>query len=133
MKWFTVALLIAGSGFVLHASLDGSYLLPLDNEAIRYATEPLHDSVTTLQKIRSGEVKLEFDPQFGYLPAVLKALKVPVSSQVLVFSKTSFQAPRISPRTPRAIYYNDQAAVGYVKSGDVVEIAAVDPHEGVIF
>ena len=64
---------------------------------------------------------------------MLRELQVPESSQVLVFSKTSFQATRISPRMPRALYFNDQVAVGYVRGGDVVEFTAVDPVGGVIF
>jgi hypothetical protein len=64
---------------------------------------------------------------------MLRLLNVPVSSQVLVFSKTSFQASRISPRTPRALYFNDGVSVGWVKGGDVLELAAVDPRQGVDF
>ena len=33
---------------------------------------------------------------------------------MLVFSKTSFQAARIRPRRPRAIYFNDEVSVAYV-------------------
>ena len=51
----------------------------------------------------------------------------------MVFSKTSFQAPRISPWNPRALYYNDDTSVGYVRGGDVLEIASLDPRQGVIF
>ena len=50
-----------------------------------------------------------------------------------MFSKTSFQAPHISPRNPRAIYFADDAAVGFVRGGDVLELAAVDPRQGVVF
>jgi hypothetical protein len=122
--------------FSVHAlaDLDGSYVLPLDHEAIRYETAPVRDAVTHLrEQLVSGEVKLEFDAARGYLPSLLKALHIPVSSQVLVFSKTSFQAPRISPSTPRALYFDDHVYVGWVRDGDVVEIAAVDPEQGVIF
>ena len=64
---------------------------------------------------------------------MLNALDVPFSSQILVFSKTSFQASRISPRTPRAIYHNDEVTVGWVKGGDVVEFAVADARLGVVF
>ncbi|MDQ6700106.1 MAG: hypothetical protein M3Z36_07960 [Acidobacteriota bacterium] len=122
------------SAICLRAGLEGSYLLPLDHEAIRYASEPLNDVVTDLRNhLEKGEVKLDFDPQFGYVPALLRQLKVPVSSQVLVFSKTSFQSPRISPRTPRALYFNDRVAIGYVRGGDVLELSALDPRQGVVF
>lgn len=126
---------IAALGVVCaFADLDGSYVLPLDDAAIQYATRPLADPVTFLQKrLDRGEAKLGYDPDFGYLISVLKNLDAPVSSQILVFSKTSFQAPRIFPRTPRALYFNDRVAVGWVKGGDVVEVAAADPRQGVVF
>jgi hypothetical protein len=114
--------------------LDGSYVLPLDDSAIQYASRPLADPVTLLEKrIERGEARLDYDPNYGYLISVLRNLNAPVSSQVLVFSKTSFQAPRISTRTPRALYFNDQVAVGWVRGGDVVEMAVVDPRQGVVF
>ena len=126
-----VAVLLAVSAF---AGLDGSYTVPLDDPAIQYATRPLTDPVALLQqRLKRGEARLEYNPDYGYLPSVLRNLQAPVSSQVLVFSKTSFQAARIAPRTPRALYFNDQVAVGWVKGGDVVELASVDPRQGVIF
>jgi hypothetical protein len=70
--------------------------------------------VTRLADRRAkGETKLEFEPDRGYLRALLRALDIPESSQVLVFSKTSLQRERISPRTPRAIYFNDDVLVGF--------------------
>lgn len=50
-----------------------------------------------------------------------------------MFSKTSFQATKISPRNPRAIYFTDDVAVGWVRGGDGYEIAATDPNDGVVF
>ena len=117
-----------------YAGLDGSHVLPQDHEAIGYGKEPPDDAVTRLEKrIAAGETKLEYDPTFGYLLSVLKELKVPSASQILVYSKTSFQAPRISPRMPRALYFNDDVSVGFVRGGDVVEVTAVDPRQGVMF
>ncbi len=116
------------------ADFEGSYILPLDHSAIQYNSAAVADRVAGLQqRLRSGEAKLKFDDRHGYLEAVLKALQVPVSSQVLVFSKTSFQAPRISPRQARALYFTDDVFVGWVPGGDVLEFAAVDPRQGVIF
>jgi hypothetical protein len=116
------------------AGLSGSYVLPLDHEAIQYATVAPNDAVANLQqRIDSGAVNLKFEDGFGYLRSALKALDIPLSSQVLVFSKTSFQAPRISPRTPRALYFNDNVQVGFVRTGDVLEFAALDPKQGIIF
>ena len=88
------------------ADLAGSYVVPLDDEAIRYATRPADDPVQRLnRKIAQGEVKLEFDDAHGYLRSVLKALDIPVESQVLVFSKTSFQAAAISPRAAKGAVF----------------------------
>src|SRR5450631_3736346 len=93
------------------ADLAGSYVVPLDDEAIRYATRPADDPVERLnRKIARGEVTLGFDDAHGYLRSVLRALGIPVESQVLVFSKTSFQAAAISPAWPRALYFNDSTA-----------------------
>jgi hypothetical protein len=64
---------------------------------------------------------------------VLDALKVPVDSQALVFSQTSFQGPKIHIDNPRAIYFSDTVAVGWVRGGDILEVAAQDPKQGVIF
>lgn len=117
------------------AGLGGSFLVPLDHEAIEYTKRPTTDPITRINaKLKEGAVKFKFeDDGTGYLASVLKALDVPVESQVMVFSKTSFQAPRIAPRTPRALYFNDEVTVGFVQTGDVVEITSVDPRQGVIF
>ncbi len=56
--------------------------------------------------------------------SVLAALRVPVSSQTLVFSKTSFQYPKISPERPRALYYNDDVYVGQVHDGRLLEFVS---------
>ena len=86
------------------------------------------------KRIDKGEVKLDYAPgPLGYLPSLLKNLDINVDSQMLVFSKTSFQAPLISPRSPRALFFNDSAFVGSVKGGEVLELAALDPKEGVVF
>jgi len=116
------------------ADLDGSYILPQDHTAIQYRTAPVTDRIVSLQnQLREGKTKLRFDDRHGYLEALLKALNVPYDSQLLVYSKTSFQAPRISPRMARALYFTDDVFVGWVPGGDVLEIASVDPRQGVIF
>ena len=81
----------------------------------------------------SGEVKLAFDAKWGYLPSLLTQLGIHTDSQMLVFSKTSFQAPKISLKKPRALYFNDNTAVGFVPNGDLMELAALDPKQGIIF
>lgn len=106
----------------------------IEREPIGYLTTPLADPISKLQKqLNTDEVKLNFDEKSGYLASVLKALNVSETSQMLVFSKTSFQRTRISPRTPRAIYFNDDVYIGWCQRGDVVEVTSVDPQLGGIF
>src|SRR5262249_11361289 len=108
--------------------------IPYEREPIRYLTAPATDPVARLkQRLQRGEASLAYDSRHGYLPAVLKALEIPVSSQVLVFSKTSFQRTLISPAAPRAIYFNDDVYVGFVQAGDVLEFSAADPDLGGTF
>ena len=108
--------------------------LEFEQDPINYSASEPQDPVAKLKRqVESGAASLAYDPQRGYLPALLDALGVPTSSQVLVFSKTSFQRHRISPRTPRALYFNDDVYIGWVQSGEVVEISAVDPDLGAVF
>ena len=114
--------------------LSGSFTFPLESDAIRYGVPAKRDPIAVLQKkLDAGKIQLVFDEKHGYLPAVLKALGVSQQTQMLVFSKTSFQFNRISPSTPRALYFNDDVYVGWVQNGEVVEISAVDPERGAIF
>lgn len=101
---------------------------------INYMTAEVNDPVARLsQLVASGEAHLEYDAERGYLDAVLQALDVPTSSQTLVFSKTSLQRHRISPRRPRAIYFNDETYVGFCQNGDVLELATTDAKQGAVF
>ncbi len=110
-------------------------MLPIDHPAIQYAHAPADDAVTRLQaRIASGKAKLEYQPgSLGYLPSLLQNLDVNPDSQSLVFSKTSFQAAKISPSNPRALFFNDNVVVGSVRGGDVLELAALDPRQGMVF
>jgi len=127
---------IAGSATIAQVitSLEGSYILPGDHPAIRYRDLGQRNAVARLQEqLATNTHRLAYDRTAGYLPAVLDALEIPVSSQVMVFSKTSFQAARIYPHSPRAIYFNDSVAVGHVPTGDLLELTATDPDNGVVF
>jgi hypothetical protein len=61
---------------------------------------------------------------------VLQALELDSASQLLVFSKTSLQQNLISPSTPRAIYFNDEVYIAWLRGSQVLEIAAMDPNLG---
>ena len=113
------------------AQIEETTYVPYDHPAIRYVETPPNDAVARLQKsLDRGTVKLEYTPGFGYLPSLLKNLGINVDSQMLVFSKTSFQSTKISPRAPRALFFNDEVAVGSVQQGDVLELVALDPQQG---
>ncbi|MCY2985247.1 MAG: hypothetical protein NTY15_16600 [Planctomycetota bacterium] len=43
------------------------------------------------------------------------------------------QIPHISPRTPRAIYFNDSVYIGSVIGSSIMELIAVDPQLGCVF
>ena len=106
----------------------------IDEAPINYNKAKVDDPVSRLQaRLDSGKAKLVYDEAHGYLKSVLKNLGVDPSSQALVYSKTSFQLRRISPTTPRSVYFTDDAYVGWVQGGDVVELSAVDPKQGAIF
>ena len=108
--------------------------VPFSEEPINYRSENLSDPVALLQKkIDRGEVKLEYEPKHGYLRSVLDRLAIPIESQTLVFSKTSFQYKKISPEAPRALYFNDDVYVGQVHDGKVLEFVSFDPMQGAIF
>jgi hypothetical protein len=108
--------------------------IPYSDAPINYRSQDLTDPVALLEKqIEDGKVALTYEPENGYLKSVLSLLKVPVSSQTLVFSKTSFQYPKISPEHPRALYYNDDIYVGKVHDGNAIEIVSFDPRQGAIF
>jgi hypothetical protein len=92
------------------------------------------DPVAALvQQVERGQAKLEYkDQRLEFLPSLLARLDVNADSQLLVFSKTSLHAELIGPKTPRAIYFNDDVYLGYAQGG-ALELAAIDPDEGVIF
>jgi hypothetical protein len=125
---------LAVSAVLLAERLEDTFYVPLDDPAIQYAG-PVSDSIAHLEKqLESGKAKLDYAPGgWGYLPTILKQLDINIDSQVLVFSRTSIQNTHISPRTPRAIYFNDDTAVGFVQNGEVLELSAIDPKQGAVF
>jgi hypothetical protein len=100
---------------------------------IPYLTAPRADRVAELvERLARGEARLEYRGKRGYLDSLLEALEIDPSSQVLVYSQTSLQSRVIGPRTPRAIYFNDDVYVAFVQQGPI-EIAALDPNLGPAF
>lgn len=103
-----------------------------ENEPINYSKTAPEDAVSRLQqRLASADIQLPGDEK-EILRLLLVELNVPISSQLLVFSRTSLQRDRISPKNPRAIYYSDTCYVGWVPGG-LIEITAIDPQLGPTF
>jgi len=115
--------------------LEETSYVPYEDKAIQYFETQTDEAVKKLDdRIDQGKEKLDYTPgELGYLPSLLKHLNINVDSQVLVFAQDSFQASRISAQRPRAVYFNDDYSVGYVPHGEVYEVTALDPKQGVIF
>lgn len=127
-RWLLVALMAGWSAAAIRAADD------FERPPISYSESTPDNPVTRLQaRLDAGQARLAFDDRCGYLPGVLEGLGVPRSSQAVVFSKTSLQQQKIGPRNPRALYFNDDVYVGYVRSGDVVELSVADPRLGTVF
>ncbi|MEX0717453.1 MAG: hypothetical protein WD066_12740 [Planctomycetaceae bacterium] len=127
----SVAILAFALGLGWHTTIRAD---DYERPPIDYANGPLADPVTKLvEQLEQGDARLEYDDRHGWLPSLLEALDIPRSSQMLVFSKTSLQRHRITPRHPRALYFNDDVYVGWCDQGDVLEISSVDPRQGAVF
>jgi hypothetical protein len=105
--------------------------LPATHPSIGYFDANANDPAA---KLAAGTIHIEpRSDGTGYLAGLLDYFGINADSQGLVFSKSSSQAPKISPRNPRAIYFNDEVAIGYVRGSASMEVAAVDPVRGPIF
>src|SRR5579884_2546107 len=106
-----------------------------EDRVIRYnESDHLADPIANLQReLDQRTAKLKFEPAHGYLISLLRRLNIPASSQGLVFSKTALQTDKVSPQTPRAVYFNDDVYVGWTPGGDTIDISATDPNKGPSF
>jgi hypothetical protein len=106
----------------------------MNHPAIKYSTSDSNTVVDELnRKLADGSATLVFDEKTGYLKSVLDLLNIPVESQVLVYTQTSQQSKHITMTNPRAIYFNDEASVGYIRGAGLLEIVAQDAKLGSIF
>ncbi len=100
---------------------------------IRYSATAASNKLTDLSaSLASGKAAVTGGGGLGRLRLVLEALNVPAESQVLVFSKTSLQNELIEPSNPRALYFSENAYVGYVPGG-TIEAVVQDPILGPVF
>jgi hypothetical protein len=122
------------TGFAPSAPATGTMLrYETEYPTIPYLTGKRTDVVAKLiERLERGEVELVYDGERGYLDSLLEALDVDPASQTLVYSQTSLQSKLIGPKTPRAIYFNDDVYVAFVQQGPI-EIASLDPNLGPVF
>lgn len=103
-------------------------------ELIDYTGRASENAISALVgKLENGAISLSYEGNRGYFDALLDALDIDPSSQVLVFSGTSLQNEHISPATPRSIYFNEDTYVAWVQNSDIVEMAATDNEKGLVF
>jgi len=104
-----------------------------ENAPIRYSDTTPNDATQRLESLMAaGKVKIDRTDAWTVLRDVMKQFNIPQESQVMVFSKTSKQNDRISPQTPRVVYFGDNAYIGYCLGGSI-EVATIDPKLGPIF
>jgi hypothetical protein len=105
-----------------------------EDPAIRYSTAPLDNVIENLnRRIRDGSLHLTSEGRGGFLRSTLEALQLPLDSQLLVFSRASLQGRRINEQNPRALFFDERVALGWVRDGDLIEVAAHDKAAGVVF
>ena len=98
-----------------------------------YWKRPLTDRFSLMKEdLATGKIPLDHSSSTAFVTSLLKALGVPASSQMLLFSATSLQLSLISTRNPRAIFFTDDIYVGWMPRGKV-EIVSIDPVLGGIY
>jgi hypothetical protein len=104
-----------------------------DLPPLRYSDSVATDDLTKIASDwQSGKVKLKGTNELARVREILAALRVPESSQILVFSKTSKQNHLIHPGNPRALYFSNNCYCGYVPGG-AMEVIIHDPVLGPVF
>jgi hypothetical protein len=106
--------------------------VPYGRDPVDYFGTAANDSVAILSsRLESGDARLISHERFGYLLSVLELLDVPIESQLLVYSKTARVPGLVSPKNPRAIFFNDEVSVAWIPNARELELTAVDPVKGV--
>jgi len=103
---------------------------PIDYWNRKHEDNPLAD---LQRRIETHDVELPYVETFGYLPAILKELNIPVESQLLRFRSGSPHRTHITAERPRAIYFNDDVAVAWHPGTVLLEFATQDPQKGTLF
>ena len=126
--------LIGGIWNSLDAQRSGAFRGSTEDPAIKYSSSPLNNVVVDVnRRIQDGSIRLTSEGRSGFLRSALEALQIPVDSQLLVFSRASLQGKLINEQNPRALFFNDRVALGWVRGGEIIEVAAHDETAGVVF
>src|SRR5215216_5901753 len=133
VRLLTISGLVFAAVFVASAQRRDVFVQSRLIPAIAYDTTDGNDAIARVNnRLADGSLTLNFDPaNGGYLRSALTALELPVESQGLVFSKTSFQGDLVNVRNPRAIYFNDTTALGWIRGSEMIEAASLDARQGV--
>ncbi len=126
---------LALCGLVLPELASAQFFNDFVESPHRYWEAELQDPMSQwLKGVDEGKVNVPENEQVGrgLVERLLRDLKIPVESQVMVFSKTSLQRKPVTPDNPRAIYFNDDVYVGWMPGGRV-EVSSFDPNIGSIY
>lgn len=106
---------------------------PFEAPPLSYSATAPDDAAARLNRAfgeRADEIRAW--PARRRLEWVLGQLGISPASQLLVFGKTSLQRRLISPSNPRALFFSDDAYVGWVPGG-MMEVTVFDPVLGATF
>jgi len=118
----------------LDAQRSGMFRGSVDDPAISYSSAPVDNVVDRLNRqLEDGSASLAFQGRSGYLQSAIDALKLPIDSQLLVFSRASLQGRLINAASPRALFFNDRVVLAWVRDGEILEAAAHDAKQGIVF
>ena len=131
--WGTAARTLVGLVGVLGSALASEWEPDLDSEPHRYFQRTAVDRFSRrIPELAAGGLPLDRSSERAFLKSLLRALDIPESSQLLVFSNTSLQLSLINPDNPRALYFSDDLYLGYVPGGKI-ELATLDAELGAVF
>jgi peroxiredoxin len=127
--------LVDGNGMVRWQDIRvaGAAFDEIDQPPHQYHQRQPKDRFSKLKSdFETGRIPLDRGSEKAFVASLLKALEIPASSQMLVFSTTSLQTGLITPSNPRALYFTDDLYLGYVPRGRI-EIVSIDPDLGGIY
>ena len=131
--WGTAPRTLVGLVGVLGSALASEWEPDLDSEPHRYFQRTAVDRFSRrIPELAAGGLPLDRSSERAFLKSLLRALDIPESSQLLVFSNTSLQLSLINPDNPRALYFSDDLYLGYVPGGKI-EVATIDAELGAVF